>query len=298
MKKVIKTVALATGILVTTAFSTNVSAQSVTVQSGDSLWKLAQTYNVSIDALKTTNHLNSNSLFIGQTLTIPTQLNHSVQSGESLWIISQKYNVTIQELISWNNLSSTSLYVGQTLQVGKQTTQPVSGDTYTVQSGDTLWIISQRFNVTIDQLVAWNSLSSHNLSVGQKLTTKQADVPQVSKADEIIQTAKQYIGVPYVWGGSSPAGFDCSGYLQFVLAKHDVSISRTVSTIYAEGTHVSNPQRGDLVFFETYKPGASHAGIYLGNDKFIHASSSKGITISSMNNTYWKPRYIGAKSYN
>ncbi|MFZ7120623.1 MAG: C40 family peptidase [Eubacteriaceae bacterium] len=124
--------------------------------------------------------------------------------------------------------------------------------------------------------------------------------PQTSrqiKRDKILKTAKEQMGVPYVWGGTSPAGFDCSGYTYYVLHKNGITIPRTAAEQYYVGNWVnkSNLIPGDLVFFTTYKSGPSHVGFYVGNNKFIHASSSNGIIISDLNNTYWSPRYIGAK---
>src|SRR5690606_4904057 len=103
------------------------------------------------------------------------------------------------------------------------------------------------------------------------------------------------IGVPYVWGGTTPKGFDCSGFIQYVFKKQNVNLPRTVSQMWNAGKTVSKPQVGDIVFYETYKKGPSHAGIYIGNNKFIQAGTSTGVTITDMNNSYWKPRYLGAK---
>ncbi|WP_044749189.1 cell wall-binding repeat-containing protein [Bacillus alveayuensis] len=111
----------------------------------------------------------------------------------------------------------------------------------------------------------------------------------------LISTAKSFIGVPYVWGGTTPAGFDCSGYLNYVYEKHGINLPRTVADIWKVSKPVSSPAVGDIVFFETYKPGPSHAGIYIGDNQFIHASSSKGVEITSINSSYYKTRYLGAK---
>jgi len=119
----------------------------------------------------------------------------------------------------------------------------------------------------------------------------------VSKANAVVATAKKYIGVPYVWGGESPSGFDCSGFVQYVMSQNGISVPRTTSAQYSGGTSVSSPQVGDLVFFTTYKSGPSHVGIYIGNGQFIQASTSHGVTITSLSNSYWKPKYLGAKSY-
>lgn len=119
-----------------------------------------------------------------------------------------------------------------------------------------------------------------------------------STAEKIVSTAKKYIGVPYVWGGESPSGFDCSGLVQYVFKQNGISLNRTVSTQYKQGYSISkaNLQPGDLVFFQnTYTTGLSHIGIYIGNDQFIHASSSKGVTISSLSNSYWSSHYHSAR---
>ena len=130
--------------------------------------------------------------------------------------------------------------------------------------------------------------------------TKRVVTPilERSKVSSIISTAKSYIGVPYSFGGATPKAFDCSGYLQYVFGKNGISIPRLADDQYRLGlrtTSKSQLEPGDLVFFTTYKPGPSHCGIYLGDDQFIHASSSRGVRIDSLSNSYWQPRYIGGK---
>lgn len=111
----------------------------------------------------------------------------------------------------------------------------------------------------------------------------------------LVSSANSVIGTPYLWGGTSTAGFDCSGMIQYIFRQNGVNVARTVSDQWNAGTSVSSPSVGDIVFFETYKSGPSHNGIYIGNNKFIHTGSSRGVEITDMNNSYWSPKYLGAK---
>lgn len=113
---------------------------------------------------------------------------------------------------------------------------------------------------------------------------------------QITDMAKGFIGVPYKFGGNSPQGFDCSGFVQYVFDKRKIALPRAADAQYKIGKAIEQKslQQGDLVFFSTYEPGASHCGIYLEQGKFIHASSH-GVMISRLDETYWKVRYLGAR---
>lgn len=124
------------------------------------------------------------------------------------------------------------------------------------------------------------------------------DAESTSSTNEIINYGKTLIGTPYIWGGTTPNGFDCSGFLMYVYKRKGISIPRTVSEIWEFGQSVDLLQRGDIVFFETYKKGPSHAGIYLGNQQFLHAGSSSGVSISDISIDYWSSKYLGAKRIN
>lgn len=139
--------------------------------------------------------------------------------------------------------------------------------------------------------------ASRSTSSSPAKKSTAAPSSQQGKASAIIATSKQYIGVKYVFGGTTPAGFDCSGFVQYVFAKHGISLPRVSRDQYKIGTSVafSNLQPGDLVFFSLAKNGVvDHEGIYIGNGQFINAASSKGVTIYTLG-TYWKSAYVGAK---
>ncbi len=327
-------------------FHSHASADEIKVQSGDSLWGLSKKYNLTTTELKSLNKLTSDTIRIGQTLYIPGKnapvsspakptsnkpsasaivSTYKVESGDSLWKISTKFKLSITDLKKLNNLDSDQIYAGQTLKVSGTSSTPTAPvetkpapstpstgnqatNTYTVKGGDSLSKISRLFNVSVANLKAWNNLTSDAIFVNQVLTLHKAssasDSPSAPVSDngidvsKMISDAKTLMGIPYKWGGNTTSGFDCSGMINYVLNKQ-ISVKRlTTADYWRMSTSVSDPQPGDLVFFTTYKAGPSHLGIYLGNRQFLHAGSSTGVTISSLDNSYWAPRYLGAKHFN
>ncbi|OCA84635.1 C40 family peptidase [Bacillus sp. FJAT-27986] len=253
-----------------------------------------------------------------------------VKSGDSLSQIGKKYGLTVAKLKTLNNLKSDLIYVGQKLKVAVVTSnnpskQPVAPKspapstktTYSVKSGDTLGKISQQNGMTVSQLKSLNNLKSDMIYVGQKLklsgtsasnpAPKQDDVVKDDSGSQIgnstftnklIAEGKKVIGTRYVFGGTSPSGFDCSGFIYYVFNKAGYDINRySAAGYYDRSYYVDNPKPGDLVFFEnTYKKGISHLGIYIGNNQFINADNS-GVRIVSLSNSYYKKHFSSFKRF-
>lgn len=140
-----------------------------TVKKGDTLYDIAEKYNVTINEIKEKNNLTSNILKIGQVLEIPSvstgEINYVVQKGDNLNSIANKYDVTVSDIKKLNNLSTNTIQIGQVLKIPGSTNY----NTYTVKEGDSLWKIANKYNTTINKLKTINNLNTTMLKVGQKL---------------------------------------------------------------------------------------------------------------------------------
>lgn len=153
---------------------------------------------------------------------------------------------------------------------------------------------------TIGGLGGWYKTANGYVSTDY-ITLVDASVATAStKGAAIAQYAKQFLGSPYVYGGSSPSGFDCSGFVSYVCKQNGFTVNRTASAQMSNGTAVSKAQLqpGDLVFFNSGNSSklATHVGIYLGGGQFIHSSTpSTGVIISDINSSYYSNSFVGAR---
>lgn len=173
------------------------------VQKGDSLWSIASKNNTTVNELKSINNLKTNTLQIGQILKLPGKQSdndtndsiiYTVVKGDSLWTIANKYNTTVDNIKKANNLYSNLLQVGQTLIIpSKQgSTNQI---TYTVQKGDSLWLIANKYDTTVEKIKSTNNLTSNLLQIGQVLiipSTSEFITYTVQKGDSLWAIANKY----------------------------------------------------------------------------------------------------------
>jgi|GEM_PF-372963 len=194
---------------------------------------------------------------------------------------------------------------------------------YVVHTGDSLWNIAQLHHITVDELKAANNLTSNIIYDGQVLNLplssggkemepakKEEPVPNNSGTsvtalrEKVIEVAKKYIGAGYKFGATlqdAPKLFDCSSYTMLVFQQVGINLPRVSRDQADKGIRVTNLVKGDLLFFtnkDLYSDGrVSHVGIYMGNGDMIHASTSKGVTITKdvLKNSYWSKNYLFSK---
>ena len=173
------------------------------VKKGDSLWSISSKNNTTVDNIKRLNNLSSNSLQIGQILKLtegskedtPKGNTYIVKKGDSLWLIANRYNTTVEKLKKANGLTSNNLSIGQVLTIPEEESSPVNQITYTVKKGDSLWLIANKYDTTVDKIKSTNNLTSNSLSIGQVLiipSTSEFITYTVKKGDSLWVIANNY----------------------------------------------------------------------------------------------------------
>lgn len=173
------------------------------VKKGDSLWSIASKNNTTVDNIKKLNNLSSNNLSVGQVLKLSYDAEnedikesniYTVKKGDSLWLIANKYGTTVDELKSVNNLKSNTLSIGQTLIIPekKESTSKIS---YVVKKGDSLWLIANKYDTTVEKIKSTNNLKGNTLSIGQVLVIPSSSefiTYTVKKGDSLWLIANKY----------------------------------------------------------------------------------------------------------
>lgn len=299
-------------------------AATYTVQKGDTLSKIATAHGTTVASLKQWNSLQEDTIFVNQQLivtkgqttsttvgqtskppsvatTVPVIkpsavtskiYTYIVEKGDNLSKIATKNNTTVAKLKEWNGLSSDAIYVNQTLIIKKE--QLTSAGPVVSLPGEDQPAGSQQPTVSDAEKEIAAQLAA------EKKITVQPSTASLEKYKKAIETAQSLIGTPYIYGGNTLAGFDCSGFVKYVYTNAMVNMSRKSSLDYFmnDTTVVANPVPGDVVFFKnTYIPTISHMGIYIGNNQFIHAGSN-GVEVSSLSYSYWDTRFVAFKRFN
>lgn len=283
-----------------------------TVQSGDSLSLIGQKFGMYVSDLKNLNKLTNDTLMVGQKLKVKKSANkkpkaqskpkpsvqnkpsktkpvskpsnkktHTVQSGESLSLIASKYGTSVSIIKSLNNMKSDMIWVGQVLKVSGKASQ---GSTNSHTNSNNNNSSNNNFNQSYIDLIDKSNIVS---SITHTKTN--------GYSKRIINEGKKYLGVPYVWGGSSTTALDCSGFVYRVLNESGIAVPRTTSRgFYSMATKIkpSQVQVGDLVFFAEDGITITHISIYMGDGNLIHASGDR-VNIQKLNNTYWNKRVVG-----
>ncbi len=286
------------------------AAKTHKVKRNETINSLARKYKVSVDDLKRANNLVSAQVKKNTVIIIPpsnvrppeevAELTgpavYKVKRVESLARIAKKTGVSVAELKRINSLKGNRVKVGQVLALKEDS----SSEERPKEK------VAKRYSLRYAELFSekdyeqsLNDLNELNDSDPSKpLDQKQGGEAKGDNVKQLKSAAFGFLGTRYRFGGNTRSGLDCSAFVQKVFRELDVTLPRSAREQFEVGNEVSpgDLKRGDLVFFRTYAHYPSHVGIYLGDNRMIHASSrDRRVVISTLNTSYYRARYLGAK---
>lgn len=227
---------------------------------------------------------------------------YHVLPGDSLWSISETTHVPVSTLERLNGLSDASvLQVGESIVIAPDVRSSARAraisNSVVIRRATVSHRTSRIATTTPEKNAMWVATHTGEAPPPPAAFDLRWAERIVAFDASITHTAMRFLGVPYVWGGTSFNGVDCSGFVQTVFQRNGITLPRTADGQFEVGKPVAMAELepGDLVFFETYAAGASHVGIFLGGGRFIHASSSDGVRVDALAEDYYANRYIGAR---
>ena len=263
--------------------------ETVTVQPGDTAYSISRRAGLSVDAFLALNGLPGPTLRVGQLLILRETPPHSVQAGETLYSLARRYGVTVPALMAANALSE-----GAVIEIGQSLRIPLPNTGKSVQAGAPLPAPQGALN-------AATAVPTLAAALAVTVPTPLAPVPvPLPTSGNWREMALALLGTPYVYGGTSRSGLDCSGFVLQVFGPFGVRLPRQSADQARAGVPVDQAdlQPGDLLFFDTEGRGrVTHVGIYLGDGTMANANSYKGqVAIDQFQaDRYWAPRYLGAR---
>lgn len=218
-------------------------------------------------------------LFFTLAATIAPSIDKASASGTTYYVKINSGSLNMRNKPSTSGAIIGKLSKGQLITVSSQS----KGWARVSLKGKTGYVSSQ-------------FIAPKTVTAKKTTSSKATAVKTANYKAKAISVAKSNLGVKYKWAGNTPSGFDCSGLVTYSFSKAGVNLPRTAAQMYNAGTKVTSLQPGDLLFYATSGgKKVTHVAIYLGNGQMIHSATSKGVSIASLNNPYWKPRFIGAK---
>lgn len=265
------------------------------------------------------------------TQQIASHVTYQVVAGDNLTKIAKKFNVTIENIMEWNQLTSPDvIYAGQVLKVytsSDKESAPIGEENVNdqqqnnsetgrqddlnngedeIDSSDKESEINDEYQdediyrPTPDEYKLLKEKEIDEQLAREEMITTDPTTEGQAIYEKVLEIAHEQIGVPYLFAGNTPEGFDCSGFVRYVYFNAGLNIERKSSEDYfmKETTIIENPVPGDVVFFKnTYKAGISHMGVYIGDGNFIHAGNN-GVEIASLELDYWNKRFVAFKRFN
>jgi cell wall-associated NlpC family hydrolase len=223
---------------------------------------------------------------------------HSIRQGDTVYDIAKRYGVSVRSIQRANGLNDHTI-----LALGRTLTIPGVADAHRRHA-------SLRKHLRTHRSEDSSLIRARN---AEDLRTRQEESPATTSGDaqarepqgedgrasrDLVRTAFIYRGSRYRFGGTSRGGFDCSGFTRYVYARYGIALPHSSASQFSHGQPISRDelQPGDLVFFATRTRGISHVGIYIGDNRFIHASNvRRGVTVDSLGSAYYSARYRGAR---